>query len=169
MSPLGPAGSVALMRALRQNWIRTGSRKQAPRGLAVLLMCGLGLLGACSSDSTVAWAAIETSPGAEAYDGPVERVLDDRLSSRLAEQDLEFVDSRVEYLPPGVNWNQHLAWRSGHAADLTERSERLDLPEPDAPVLETAYSNGTSTLFVIGRADDAGERLVVLTALALAG
>ena len=41
MSPLGPAGSVALMRALRQNWIRTGSRKQAPRGLAVLLMCGL--------------------------------------------------------------------------------------------------------------------------------
>ena len=60
-------------------------------------------------------------------------------------------------------------WRSGHAAGLTERSDRLDLPGPDAPVLETAYSNGASTLFVIGRADDAGERLVVLTALALAG
>lgn len=141
-------------------------RLAALLALLGLLVCGIG---ACGSGAEVAWADVPPSPASEGYSGSIERVLEDRLSSRLAEQNLELVDSRVEYLPPGVGWSAHVVWRSEHAAGLDEVSDRLDLPEPDAPALEAKYSDGTSTLFVIGRADDVGERLVVLTALARNG
>lgn len=127
-----------------------------------LVACGLG---ACGLGAEVAWGDVPPTPDSDGYSGSVEWVLEDRLSSRLTEHNLELIDSRVEYLPPDVDWSAHTTWRSEHAAGLDEVSDRLNLPEPDAPVLEAKYSNGTSTMLVIGRADDAHERLVVLTAL----
>lgn len=123
------------------------------------------LFGACGSGGEVAWGDIPVTPGAEVYEGPNGAILNEWLTRRLDQLGQRVRNSRVEYLPPGVDWKQHVAWRSDHAAGMTEVKERPTIPDQDPPVSETKYSSGTSTLFVIGRANEAGDRLVVLTAL----
>lgn len=119
----------------------------------------------CSSGFEVAWQEIPDTPDAEPYEGSIETILSEQLSRELAE-DLEVIDSRVEYLPPGVDFQTHREWRSENAAGLDEEIDRLEIPDQDPPASVAKFSDGTSTLLVIARADDAGERLVVLTALA---
>ena len=145
---------------------RTRTRRRSPVARLMVFVAALPLLAlACSSDSGVAWDDLAATPGAEAYEGSIERILDDRLSGRMNERGLKLVDSRVEYLPDGTDWAGHVAWRAEHSAGMTEVQDRLDVPEPDAPVVMAEFSSGGDTLFLIGRADDDGERLVVLTAL----
>ena len=151
---------------------RWNGRSERRRGsLAAVVALGIGvaialLAAACGAGGEVAWGDIPVIPGAEAYEGPNEAIMTDWLARRVDGQGLRLRNSRLEYLPPGVAWKQHRAWRSDHAAGMTEANERPTIPDQDPPVSETRYSNGTSTLLVIGRADEAGERLVVLTALA---
>lgn len=127
----------------------------------VLVAC---LMVACSDQDRTSWADITPSPGADPYEGSVETPLDDRLASRVTERDLKILDSRIEYLPAGVDWESHLSFRDDHAGELERVGDRV--PEPDAPVLVAEYRADARTLFVIGRADEAKARLVVLTALA---
>lgn len=142
------------------------------RILAVLALVGViagPILVGCSGSEATSWADISPSPGAQDYEGSAEGPLDDRLAGRLAERDLELVDSRVEYLPEGVAWQDHLAWRDKHVGDLEQIEDRI--PEPDAPVLLAEYGGDGRTLFVIATAgtagtDEGGGRLAVLTALA---
>lgn len=142
----------------------TGRRQRRRPRRATSLVLAAWLAVACSSPDATSWADITPSSGAVDYEGSVEAPLDDRLASRLRERDLQIVDSRVEYLPAGVDWQEHLADRDDHVGDLARVDDRI--PEPDAPVLVAEYDGDGMTLFVIGRADDARERLVVLTALA---
>ena len=135
----------------------------------LVVVLGLGV-SACSTKSP-AWGSIPVPPSAEEY--PVDSAtpdpaladIDQRLSSLVNERHLTLVGQRTEHLPSGVDWSTHLSWRKGHAAGLRYAPDRT-VPEPDAPVLVAEYQGSGRTLFVIGRADAAGDRLIVLTALA---
>ncbi len=134
----------------------------------VLVAASASVLMGCSGPEATGWVDITASPGAQDYEGSAEAPLDDRLSGRLAERDLELIDSRVERLPEGVAWTDHLAWRDEHVGDLERIEDRI--PEPDAPVLVAEYQGDGRTLFVVATGDGADEargRLVVLTALAM--
>ncbi len=109
------------------------------------------------------WADIPPSPGAQSYEGALETPLDNRVAGRIAERGLRILDSRLERLPAGVTWEQHLKFRDANADGMRRRDERV--PEPDAPVRYAEWSGADRTLFVVGAADTEG-RLVVLTALA---
>ena len=127
-----------------------------------LLVIGVVLAG-CSGGDATGWVDIPPSPGAGSYEGTVEVPLDNRLASRVTEENLKIIDSRLEYLPEGTAWAAHLAYRDEHSGDLERVEERI--PEPDAPVLVAEYRKGGRKLLVIGHADADRKRLVVLTAL----
>ena len=124
----------------------------------------LFVFAGCNSSSGAAWDDVTPSPAADPYDGPVLGPLEQRLDGRLSEGGLEEVGRRVEHLPAGTAWADHLEFRDAHAAGLNRVAERI--PEPDAPVLIAEYQGGGRTLFVIAHSDESRERLVVLTALA---
>lgn len=132
------------------------------RSLASATAAALLLAGACGGDPTP-WEAITPSPGAETYEGSIETPLDNRMHAIVTERDLDVVDSRLEFLPAGTAWADHLAFRDAHAGDLRRVESRL--PEPDAPVLVAEYHGDDRTLLVIGLAEESRTRLVVLTTL----
>lgn len=109
------------------------------------------------------WIDIPPAPEAGEYEGALEQTLDDRVASRVVERSLRIVESRLERLPDGVTWEQHLAFRDANDAGMQREVEFV--PEPDAPVLYAEWSGGGRTLFVVGAIDVTG-RLVVLTTLA---
>ncbi len=124
--------------------------------LAVLLVSGC-------QPAKPTWEDIAASPGATAYTGQLSEPLTTRLDGRLAERRQKVLGSRVEHLPAGVNWGQHLTWRNTHVGLMSAARETV--PEPDAPVLYREYAEADRTLYVIGVADDTGQALIVLTAL----
>jgi hypothetical protein len=128
-----------------------------------LTLGSLAVLPACGGRSSAAWSDVPPAPGAETYEGSIEKIVDERLSDIVAERHLRLVDSRLEVLPAGVAWADHRAFRDDHAAGLHRVEERV--PEPDAPVLTAEYAGRDRALFVIARATEDRTRLVVLTAL----
>ncbi|MGD9530774.1 MAG: hypothetical protein AB7V44_28860, partial [Pseudonocardia sp.] len=82
--------------------------------------------------------------------------------ARIRERDAVILGDRVERLPAGTSWADHLAWRDAHVRPLG-RSREL-VPEPDAPVLYAEWSRAARTLLVVGVVGADG-RLVVRTTL----
>jgi hypothetical protein len=134
----------------------------ALRPIALLLL-SMMLATACQPPRTE-WKDIAPAPGAEAYKGEAEKPLNERLDSRISEQKLNVLGSRLEVLPPDVSFAQHVAWRNKNDNNMTQASDRATVPEPDAPVIMAEFFRAGRTLFVIGRVDSG--RMVVLTALA---
>ena len=130
--------------------------------LRAALLAAVLLVG-CTTNNDTTWDDVTPSPGADAYEGDVLGPLAVRLSSLVTERALTLIDSRVEYLPAGVTWTDHLEFRTQNVGDLQYIEERI--PEPDRPVLIAEYRADNKTVLVIANADEAGERLVVLTAL----
>ncbi len=130
--------------------------------LRVTLVAAL-LLAGCTTNNSTSWDDVAPSPGADPYEGDVLGPLAVRLNSVVVERALTIIDSRVEYLPAGVTWAEHLEFRADNVGDLHYIEERI--PEPDRPVLLAEYRADNKTVLVIANADTAGERLVVLTAL----
>ena len=109
------------------------------------------------------WTDIPPAPAASGYEGALEAPLDNRVTGRAAERSLRVIESRLERLPDGVTWEQHLAFRDANDGGMQREVELV--PEPDSPVLYAEWSGAGRTLFVVGAVDATG-RLVVLTALA---
>ena len=109
------------------------------------------------------WSNIPPAQGAEEYEGALEKSLDNRVTARATERSLGILESRLERLPAGVTWEQHLTFRDANDDGMTRQVEFV--PEPDAPVLYAEWSGAGRTLFVVGTVDADG-RLIVLTALA---
>jgi hypothetical protein len=74
---------------------------------------------------------------------------------------LKVLGSRLEQLPLGVTFAQHVAWRETNANNMLHLADRV--PEPDAPVMMAEFTRAGRTLFVIGT--EASGRTVVLTTL----
>ena len=113
------------------------------------------------------WSAITASPGASAHVGEPEStprdLFEERLDFVVSERGLVVVERRIEELPGGVDWANHLAFRDDDVGGMTRIDERI--PEPNRPVLLAEYRGGDRQLFVIAHAE-AGEHLIVLTAIA---
>jgi hypothetical protein len=133
--------------------------RPALRPIAVLLAV-LTMATACQPPRTT-WKDIPPAPSGAPYEGQAEKRLDGRLASRVSERNLKVLDSRLEQLPLGVTFAQHVAWRDMNANNMALLADRV--PEPDAPVLMAEFSKAGRTLFVIGTV--ASGRTVVLTAL----
>lgn len=116
-----------------------------------------------AGDQQPEWTDIPPAPAAGAYEGALEATLDNRVTGRILERSLSIVESRLERLPDGVTWEQHLAFRDANNGGMQREVELV--PEPDSPVLYAEWSGTGRTLFVVGAVDQTG-RLVVLTALA---
>ena len=136
-----------------------GVRRVAAAAFALLVALG----GSACQPPLPSWQDIPLTVDADPYLDTVPPEIQARLESRLAERSLRAIGSRVEHLPPGVTWEEHLSWRDGHNDDMTRYGERI--PEPDALVLVAEYGRASPTMFVIGKADETGKRLIVLTAL----
>lgn len=130
---------------------------------AVVCAAALCLAAGCQR-ALPEWDDIASTPAAESYEGPLTEPLTTRLDGRVEERSLRVLGSRVEQLPIGEDWESHLVWRDAHDAEMSRLYERI--PEPDAPVLYSEFSEANRTLFVIGIATEDRSRLVVLTALA---
>ncbi len=61
---------------------------------------------------------------------------------------VDVLDSRLEQLPLGVTFAQHVAWRDMNANNIAPLADRV--PEPDAPVMKAGFARAGRTLFVIG-------------------
>lgn len=134
--------------------------------LAVVLgvvLAGLFALRVWPGCQEPEWTNVRSVPGAGEYEGTLEAPLDNRVSGRLAERSLRVVEARLERLPAGVTWEQHLAFRDANADGMDRQIERV--PEPDAPVSYAEWSGCGRTLFVVGTSETDG-RLVVETVLA---
>lgn len=136
--------------------------RRAACALLGALMLVVGVVS-CSDDSGTDWADISPSPGAESYEGEVEVPLDTRLDLIVSGNELKVLDSRLEYLPAGVDWNAHLDFRDQNVDGLSRQREFL--PEPDRDVLLAEYTGDGRSLYVIATSDARRERLVVLTTL----
>lgn len=128
---------------------------------ALLVLAVVLLLTACQP-SRATWEDIPPTPGAEAYAGPDTARLDERVASRVTERRLAILGDRVEKLPVGTTWDQHVFYREGHSQFLYR--VRDTVPEPDAPVLYAEWSRASRTLVVVG-VRGADGRLVVRTTL----
>jgi hypothetical protein len=125
------------------------------------LLLSLILATACQPPRT-SWKDIPPAPSGAPYEGAkAETLLDTRLSSRVSERKLTVLGSRLEQLPAGVTFAQHVAWRETNANNMVLLADRV--PEPDAPVMMAEFSRAGRTLFVIGT--EASGRTVVLTSL----
>jgi hypothetical protein len=131
----------------------------ALRPIAALLL-SLTLATACQPPRT-SWKDIAPAPSGAPYEGQAEKLLDQRLASRVSERNLKVLDSRLEQLPLNVTFQQHVAWRDANDDNMRLLTDRL--PEPDAPVMMAEFARAGRTLFVIGTV--ASGRTVVLTAL----
>jgi hypothetical protein len=76
--------------------------RPALRTIAVLLL-SLTLATACQPPRT-SWKDIAPAPSAASYEGQAEKLLDQRLASRVTERNLKVLDSRLEQLPLDVTW-----------------------------------------------------------------
>jgi hypothetical protein len=126
----------------------------------VVLLLSLTLATACQPPRT-SWKDIAPAPSGASYEGEAEKILDQRLSSRVSERNLKVLDSRLEQLPLDVTFAQHVAWRDANDDNMVQVADRI--PEPDAPVMMAEFARAGRTLFVIGMV--ASGRIVVLTAL----
>jgi hypothetical protein len=129
------------------------------RPIAVLLVV-LMLTTGCQPPRTT-WADIPPAPSGAPHEGQAEKLLDERLASRVAERKLKVLGRRLEQLPADVTFTQHVAWRDTNANNMTLLADRI--PEPDAPVMMAEFARAGRTLFVIGTV--AAGRTVILTAL----
>jgi hypothetical protein len=126
----------------------------------VVLLLSLMLTTACQPPRT-SWKDIPPAPSGAAYKGQAEKLLDERLASRVAERNLKVLGSRLEQLPQDVTFAQHVAWRDANANDMRQVADRV--PEPDAPVMMAEFARAGRTLFVIGTV--ASGHVIVLTTL----
>jgi hypothetical protein len=126
--------------------------------IAVLLL-SIMLATACQPLRT-SWKDIRPVPTAAPYEGQAEKLLKERMASRVSERNLKVLGSRLEQLPLDVTFTQHVAWRDANANDMRQVTDRV--PEPDAPVMMAEFARAGRTLFVIGTV--ASGRIVVLTA-----
>jgi hypothetical protein len=101
------------------------------------VLLSLMLATACQPPRTT-WKDIPPAPSGAPYEGKAEKVLDERLASRISERNLKLLDSRLEQLPLDVTFAQHVTWRGANNNDMRQVSERV--PEPDAPVMLTALT-----------------------------
>ncbi|MGE3662550.1 MAG: hypothetical protein AB7G09_14755 [Pseudonocardia sp.] len=132
------------------------------RVLLVLLAAVAAGLGSACQQPQAQWDDVPAAPGGEPYAGPDTARLDERIAGRVVERSAVIVGDRVERLPAGTTWAEHLAFRDGHVPSL--HRVRDVVPEPDAPVLYAEWSAAARTLLVVGVVGGDG-RLVVRTTL----
>ena len=130
----------------------------------VILLGFLATLVSACQPSPISWKEIDPTPGATSYEGAAEKPLAIRLSTLLSGRNQQLLGKRVEYLPEGVSWKQHRAWRANSDADLRVGQAQQD--GQGSGLLEAEFYDGSRELYLIAVKDSTTERLVVLTALA---